>query len=89
MERVILQTVQYFSCVGKVSCSGLEESSSILGLFLTVPWHFELREAAGEENIKVQFCLRLSFESWLSLASRSRNVSQLADSCHEKETAQS
>lgn len=52
-----------FSCVGKVSCLALEEISSILGLFFMVAWHFELREAAGKENVKVQFCPRLSFES--------------------------
>lgn len=61
MERGILQIVWVFSCVGEVSCSGLEESSSILGLFFMVAWHFELREAAGKENVKVQFCSRLEF----------------------------
>lgn len=77
-----------FSSVSKVSCSGLEESISVLGLFFTVAWHFELREAAGKKNVKVQFCSRLSFGPWLSLTSQSKNVNQLADLCHEKETAQ-
>lgn len=77
-----------FSCVSKASCLALEETSSILGLFFMVAWHFELREAAGKKNVKVQFCSRLSFKSWLSLTHQSKNVSHLANLCHEKETTQ-
>lgn len=50
-----------FSCVSKASCLALEETSSILGLFFMVAWHFELREAAGKKKCQSSVLFKTEF----------------------------
>lgn len=60
MEWGILQIVQVFSCVSKVSCSGSEESSSNLGHFFTVLWHFN-----SEKQLEKKMSKFSSVQDWV------------------------